>query len=107
MYNDVVKAMSGARTFGEHISKLQSILDNSSFEPQLDSAIRKLIKQLMDYQQLAISQKTSSQKLRLDNTQIAICQQIYAYCQQRSASNEPAWMIAARNAGWTPPQTKS
>jgi len=107
MYKDIIKAMSGARTLSEHISKLQAILDNSSSEPQLVTAIRDMITELTHLQQHAIKKKTSGQKVRLDATQIEICKQVYAYCNRRATSDEPDWMIAARNAGWTPPQTES
>jgi len=107
MYNGVINAMSGARTLSEHISKLQGILDSSPSDQQLVTAIRQIIKELMHLQAHAITKRTSSQKVRLTDSQTAIFRQVYAYCQQRAKAGEPDWMIAARNAGWTPPQTKS
>lgn len=105
MYKDVIKAMSGARTFGEHIRELQAILDKSPSDPQLAAAIQEIITDLMYAQARSIEKKVSSQKVRLSDSPMAKFKNVYGYCQQRAQSGEPDWMIAARKAGWTPPQT--
>ncbi|REE67457.1 hypothetical protein C7424_3877 [Pantoea ananatis] len=105
MYNDVIKAMSGARTLSEHISKLQNILDKSStVDPQLIAAINLIISNLMDGQLIAIKKKEASQKVRLSDSSSDLFQKVYIYCQNKAKSGEPGWMNAARNACWTPPQ---
>ena len=103
MYKDFIKAISGARTYGEHISKLQEILDKSSSDPQLVTAIGQIITELMHAQAHSIQKKTSSQKVRLADSSTSLIKQVYAYCQQRAQSGEPDWMTTARKAGWTPP----
>lgn len=103
MYGEVVSALSGARTFKEHITALQKILDRNPVDPTLRAAITKVITELMHGQADAARRKISSQKLRLDNSSIKIFQQLLAYCKKHSASGDPEWMVAARNAGWTPP----
>lgn len=105
MYNDVIRAMSGARTFSEHISKLQNILDKSSSEDiQLIEAIKRMITQLIDGQRVAINKKEAGQKFRLSDSSSDPFKTVFRYCQDKAKSGEPGWMNAARNAGWTPPQ---
>lgn len=103
MYGEVVGALSGARTFKEHITALQKILDRNPVDPILRNAITAAITELMHGQANAAKRKVSSQKLRLDNSSIRIFQQLLAYCKKHAASGEPEWMVAARHAGWTPP----
>lgn len=106
MYSDVLKALSGARTYKEHITKLQSILDKNPTDPQLESAIRAALPDLMSYQAQAISKKLSAQKLCLDKSPSSLINRLYAYCQKQAVTGEPEWMVAARRAGWTPPIPK-
>ncbi|BCU51094.1 TPA: hypothetical protein ACHF2V_004233 [Citrobacter farmeri] len=103
MYNDVITALSGARTLKDHISKLQKILDTPPVDPALASALRAAITDLMPEQALAIKKKLSSQTIRLDNARITTVKQLHTYCHKKALTGLPQWVIAAQSAGWTPP----
>lgn len=103
MYADVIKSMDGARTIKEHITKLQAVLDTPPVDPQLTSHIRTAITSLMQDQYKAAKEGQASQKARLNQTTVTVYSQLYRYCQQHFAAGTPEWMVAALQAGWTPP----
>ncbi|EJB9294191.1 hypothetical protein MXH15_001038 [Salmonella enterica] len=105
MYGDVLKFMDGARTLKEHITKLQSILDNPPVDPQLASNLRVAITSLMQDQFNAAKAGQANQKVRLNQTTVTVYRQLYSYCQQNFTAGTPEWEVAASQAGWTPPPT--
>lgn len=105
MYADILKVMDGARTLKEHITKLQAILDLPPVDPQLASALRRTITSLTQDQYNANKQGVASQKVQLNPTTTTVYRQLYSYCQQHVTAGTPEWMVAALQAGWTPPST--
>jgi len=105
MYADIIKSMDGARTIKEHITKLQDILDTPPTDPQLESCLRAAITSLIQSQHAAAKAGQSSQKVRLNPTTTTVFKQLYSYCQQHATAGTPQWMVAAIQAGWTPPTT--
>ncbi|EMM3429842.1 hypothetical protein RRS04_004642 [Klebsiella aerogenes] len=103
MYGDVIKSMDGARTFKEHITKLQAILDAPPVDPQLASYLKAAITSLMQDQFNAAKAGLASQKVRLNPTSVTVYKQLYSYCQQYFTAGTPEWEVAASQAGWTPP----
>lgn len=105
MYADVIKSMDGARTIKEHITKLQAILDIPPTDPQLASYLRAAITSLMQSQHTVAKAGQASQKVRLNPTPTTVFKQLYNHCQQHATAGTPQWMVAAIQAGWTPPTT--
>ncbi len=105
MYADVIKSMDGARTIEEHITKLQDILDTPPTDSQLESLLRAAITSLMQSQHSAVKAKQASVKVRMNPAPATEFKQLYNYCKQHATAGTPQWMVAARQAGWTPPTT--
>ncbi|MBN5214258.1 hypothetical protein [Serratia ureilytica] len=103
MYKDVISVMDGARTLKEHITSLQKILDKPPIDPQLITYLNASQRVLTLQQQVAIKRKLTSQKLHLNNTEFNELKQLYSYCKQHASTGQPQWVVAALNAGWTPP----
>ena len=97
--------MDGARTIKEHITKLQAILDKPPVDPQLASHIQRAISSLMQDQYVATKAGQASQKIRMNQSKVTVYRQLYSYCQQHFNAGTPEWMVAAIQAGWTPPTT--
>lgn len=70
MYNDVINSMDGARTFAEHITKLQNIVDLSPVDPQLKAYLKAAITILTQHQQQAAKLKQASQKVQLNQSSV-------------------------------------
>ncbi len=105
MYIDVINSMNGARTIKEHITKLQAIKDLTPVDPQLASYLQTAITSLMGDQFTAAKLRQASHKVRLSQATTTDYRQLYSYCQQHVTTGTPQWMVAALQAGWTPPTT--
>lgn len=104
MYNDVMNSMDGARTLGDHITRLQNIVDLSPVDPQLEAFLKSAITQLTQDQLKAAKLRQASQRVPLNPSADRKYQQLYSYCQQHAPAAIPQWQVAAQNAGWTPPK---
>ncbi|QXB24170.1 hypothetical protein [Lelliottia amnigena] len=105
MYADVINSMDGARTIKEHITKLQGYLDAPPTDPQLASLLRAAITSLMQSQQAVAKAGQASLKVRMNPSPATVFKQLYNHCQQYATAGTPQWMVAAIQAGWTPPTT--
>lgn len=74
-------------------------------DPNFESCLRAAITSLMQSQYDVAKAGQASQKVRLNPTPTTVFKQLYSYCQQHATAGTPQWMVAAIQAGWTPPKT--